>query len=75
MEYEINWMTEVRMQFFIKLNTISALYALALFIAIELIINVSHISEVYGFEWDMYTLSLLLLMWLDFFFQPLSFLA
>jgi hypothetical protein len=43
---------EVRMQFFIKLNTISALYALALFIAIELIINVSHISQVYGYEWD-----------------------
>ena len=40
------------MKFFIKLNTISALYALALFIAIELIINVSHISQVYGFEWD-----------------------
>lgn len=40
------------MKFFVKLNTISALYALALFIAIELIINVSHISEVYGFQWD-----------------------
>ncbi|WP_419955068.1 hypothetical protein ACN6MT_05710 [Neobacillus niacini] len=40
------------MKFFIKLNTISALYALALFIAIELIINVSHISQLYGFAWD-----------------------
>ena len=37
---------------FIKLNSISALYALALFIAIELIINVSHISESYGWAWD-----------------------
>ncbi|MDQ1000287.1 hypothetical protein QFZ28_000687 [Neobacillus niacini] len=52
MEYEINGFTEVMMKFFVKLNTISALYALALFIAIELIINVSHISELYGFEWD-----------------------
>jgi hypothetical protein len=40
------------MKLFIKLNSISALYALALFIAIELIINVSHISEAYGWEWD-----------------------
>ncbi|MCM2535373.1 hypothetical protein NDK43_27320 [Neobacillus pocheonensis] len=40
------------MKFFIKLNTISALYALALFIAIELIINVSHISRLTGWEWD-----------------------
>ena len=40
------------MKFFIKLNTISALYALALFIAIELIINVSSISELTGWEWD-----------------------
>ena len=52
MEYEINSITEVMMKFFIKLNTISALYALALFIAIELIINVSHISELSGWEWD-----------------------
>jgi hypothetical protein len=52
MKYEINGITEVIMKFFVKLNTISALYALALFIAIELIINVSHISEVYGFQWD-----------------------
>ncbi|WP_066254004.1 hypothetical protein [Neobacillus drentensis] len=40
------------MKFFIKLNNISALYALALFIAIELIINVSHISMLTGWEWD-----------------------
>jgi hypothetical protein len=40
------------MMLFIKLNSISALYALALFIAIELIINVSHISESYGWAWD-----------------------
>ncbi|TWD91587.1 hypothetical protein FB550_12129 [Neobacillus bataviensis] len=40
------------MKFFIKLNTISALYAIALFIAIELIINVSHISTLTGWEWD-----------------------
>lgn len=40
------------MKFFIKLNTISALYALALFIAIELIINVSHISRLTGWEWE-----------------------
>lgn len=40
------------MKFFIKLNTISALYALALFIAIELIINVSRISTLTGWEWD-----------------------
>lgn len=40
------------MKYFLRLNTLSALYALALFIAIELIINVSHISEVYGWEWD-----------------------
>ncbi|PGY06829.1 hypothetical protein COE25_26210 [Bacillus sp. AFS031507] len=40
------------MKFFIKLNTISALYAIALFIAIELIINVSHISMLTGWEWD-----------------------
>lgn len=40
------------MKFFIKLNTISALYALALFIAIELIINVSPISELTGWKWD-----------------------
>ena len=52
MEYEINSITEVMMKFFIKLNTISALYALALFIAIELIINVSHISQLSGWEWD-----------------------
>ena len=40
------------MNFFIKLNIISALYAIALFIAIELIINVSHISMLTGWEWD-----------------------
>lgn len=40
------------MKFFIKLNIISVLYAIALFIAIELIINVSHISMVTGWEWD-----------------------
>jgi hypothetical protein len=40
------------MKFFIKLNTLSALYALALFIAIELIINVSHISMLTGWKWD-----------------------
>jgi hypothetical protein len=40
------------MKFFIKLNIISALYAIALFIAIELIINVSHISMLTGWEWD-----------------------
>lgn len=40
------------MKFFIKLNTISALYALALVIAIELIINVSHISELTGWKWE-----------------------
>ncbi|MEH7253087.1 hypothetical protein V7111_13240 [Neobacillus niacini] len=40
------------MKFFIKLNTISALYAFALFIAIELIINVSRISSLTGWEWD-----------------------
>ncbi|SDN04582.1 hypothetical protein SAMN05443253_107268 [Bacillus sp. OK048] len=40
------------MKFFIKLNTISALYALALFIAIELIMNVSRISSLTGWEWD-----------------------
>lgn len=40
------------MKFFIKLNTISALYALALFIAIELIINVSRISDITGLDWD-----------------------
>lgn len=40
------------MKFFIKLNTISALYALALYIAIELIINVSHISSLYGWKWE-----------------------
>lgn len=40
------------MKFFIKLNTISVLYALALFIAIELIINVSHINRLTGWEWD-----------------------
>jgi hypothetical protein len=52
MEYEFTSITEVMMSFFIRLNTISALYALALFIAIELIINVSHISELTGWEWD-----------------------
>ncbi|PFP25972.1 hypothetical protein COJ96_19690 [Bacillus sp. AFS073361] len=40
------------MKFFIKLNIISVLYAIALFIAIELIINVSHISMLTGWEWD-----------------------
>ncbi|WP_223282911.1 hypothetical protein, partial [Neobacillus kokaensis] len=40
------------MRFFIKLNTISALYAIALFIAIELIVNVSHISTLTGWGWD-----------------------
>ncbi|MEH7180592.1 hypothetical protein [Neobacillus vireti] len=40
------------MNFFIKLNAISALYALALFTAIELIINVSHISSITGWKWD-----------------------
>ncbi|EKN70941.1 hypothetical protein BABA_03729 [Neobacillus bataviensis LMG 21833] len=40
------------MQFFIKLNTLSALNAIALFIAIELIVNVSHISNLTGWEWD-----------------------
>ncbi|WML38168.1 hypothetical protein RCG19_13135 [Neobacillus sp. OS1-2] len=40
------------MKFFIKLNTISILNALALFIAIELIVNVSHISRLTGWEWD-----------------------
>ncbi|MEH7275888.1 hypothetical protein [Neobacillus vireti] len=40
------------MKSFIKLNTICALYALALFIAIELIINVSSISSLMGWEWD-----------------------
>jgi hypothetical protein len=40
------------MNFFIKLNTISALYAIALFIAIELIVNVSHISTLTGWEWE-----------------------
>ncbi|MFF2450284.1 hypothetical protein ACFVSW_24880 [Neobacillus sp. NPDC058068] len=40
------------MKFFIKLNTISALYAIALYIAIELIINVTHISKLTGWEWD-----------------------
>ncbi|WHY84622.1 hypothetical protein QNH39_18435 [Neobacillus novalis] len=40
------------MKFFIKLNTISTLYAIALFIAIELIVNVSHISTLTGWEWD-----------------------
>ncbi|MFD0824517.1 hypothetical protein ACT8ZR_02460 [Neobacillus sp. M.A.Huq-85] len=40
------------MKFFIKLNTISAIYALALFIAIELIINVSQISRLTGWEWE-----------------------
>ncbi|WP_406582761.1 hypothetical protein [Bacillus salipaludis] len=40
------------MKFFIKLNTISALYAIALFIAIELIVNVSHISTLTSWEWD-----------------------
>ncbi|MBT2658097.1 hypothetical protein J7E81_23135 [Bacillus sp. ISL-18] len=40
------------MMFFIKLNTLSALYAIALFIAIELIINVTHISTLTGWEWD-----------------------
>lgn len=40
------------MKFFIKLNIISALYAIALFIAIELIINVSHISMLTGWKWD-----------------------
>jgi hypothetical protein len=40
------------MKFFIKINTISALYALALFIAIELIINVSRISSLTGWRWD-----------------------
>ncbi|MEH7494254.1 hypothetical protein [Neobacillus niacini] len=52
MEYEFKSVTEVMMKFFIRLNTISALYALALFIAIELIINVSHISELSGWDWD-----------------------
>jgi len=40
------------MKFFIKINTISALYALALVIAIELIINVTHISSLTGWSWD-----------------------
>ncbi|NHC20472.1 hypothetical protein G6554_19700 [Bacillus sp. MM2020_4] len=40
------------MKFFIKLNTISILNALALFIAIELIVNVSHISRLTGWKWD-----------------------
>ncbi|WP_144555041.1 hypothetical protein [Bacillus sp. X1(2014)] len=40
------------MKFFIKLNIISALYGIALFIAIELIINVSHISMLTGWKWD-----------------------
>lgn len=40
------------MKFFINLNKISAIYALALSVAIELIINVTHISEVTGWEWD-----------------------
>lgn len=40
------------MKYFLKLNTLSALYAIALFIAIELIINVSHISQVYDWAWD-----------------------
>jgi hypothetical protein len=40
------------MKFFIKLNTISALYALALVIAIELIINVTQISSLTGWRWD-----------------------
>ncbi len=40
------------MKFFIKLNTLSAIYGLALFIAIELIINVSHISSITGWAWD-----------------------
>ncbi|MEH7097741.1 hypothetical protein [Neobacillus vireti] len=40
------------MKFFIKLNTLSALYAIALFLAIELIINVYHISVLTGWEWD-----------------------
>ncbi len=40
------------MKFFIKLNTLSALYALALFIAIELIINVSRFSDITGWDWD-----------------------
>jgi hypothetical protein len=52
MDYELNSVTEVMMKLFIKLNSISALYALALLIAIELIINVSHISELSGWEWD-----------------------
>ncbi|MEH7249357.1 hypothetical protein V7114_21575 [Neobacillus niacini] len=40
------------MKFFIKLNMISALYALALFLAIELIINVYRISDITGWDWD-----------------------
>ena len=40
------------MKSFFNINKISALYALALSIAIELIINVTHISEVTGWEWD-----------------------
>lgn len=40
------------MKFFIKLNTISALYALALVVAIQLIINVSSISWITGWEWE-----------------------